>query len=210
MENKSDFAYQQIKNKIISGKILPLSEISEEQLQKELNISRTPIREAIQKLAKEHFVMIYPRRGTIVSDITLDLINSVYEIRLLNEPFMARCACRYISEAWISRMFSAFSADLNGKKEEKQRDYFIDLDRELHNMLTSYSNNFLLRDLFRVVNDHNHRIRIFTSQRNRNYQTSIDEHLGILEALQQRDEELVGQRVKEHILTGKRDAFEYY
>ena len=72
MENKSDYAYQELKNRIISGQMPPLSDVSEEQLQKELGVSRTPIREAIQKLEKEHFVMIYPRRGTLVSDITLD------------------------------------------------------------------------------------------------------------------------------------------
>ena len=96
MENKSDYAYQELKNRIISGQMPPLSDVSEEQLQKELGVSRTPIREAIQKLEKEHFVMIYPRRGTLVSDITLDLIYSIYEVRLLNEPFIARSACRYI------------------------------------------------------------------------------------------------------------------
>ena len=96
MENKSDYAYQELKNRIISGQMPPLSDVSEEQLQKELGVSRTPIREAIQKLEKEHFVMIYPRRGTLVSDMTLDLIYSIYEVRLLNEPFIARSACRYI------------------------------------------------------------------------------------------------------------------
>ena len=104
MENKSDYAYQELKNRIISGQMPPLSDVSEEQLQKELGVSRTPIREAIQKLEKEHFVMIYPRRGTLVSDITLDLIYSIYEVRLLNEPFIARSACRYIVNEWIDHM----------------------------------------------------------------------------------------------------------
>ena len=48
MENKSDYAYQELKNRIISGQMPPLSDVSEEQLQKELGVSRTPIREAIQ------------------------------------------------------------------------------------------------------------------------------------------------------------------
>ena len=53
MENKSDYAYQELKNRIISGQMPPLSDVSEEQLQKELGVSRTPIREAIQKLEKK-------------------------------------------------------------------------------------------------------------------------------------------------------------
>ena len=168
MENKSDYAYQELKNRIISGQMPPLSDVSEEQLQKELGVSRTPIREAIQKLEKEHFVMIYPRRGTLVSDITLDLIYSIYEVRLLNEPFIARSACRYIVNEWIDHMYTSFSTTFHEKEGEQQRDYYIELDRELHDTLTSHTNNFMLKDMFRVVNDHNHRIRILRSQRNMN------------------------------------------
>ena len=226
MENKSDYAYQELKNRIISGQMPPLSDVSEEQLQKELGVSRTPIREAIQKLEKEHFVMIYPRRGTLVSDITLDLIYSIYEVRLLNEPFIARSACRYIVNEWIDHMYTSFSTTFHEKEGEQQRDYYIELDRELHNTLTSHSpagarrnlpitlfshtNNFMLKDTFRVVNDHNHRIRILTSQRNMNYQRSINEHLAILEALRLRDESQLENAVREHILTAKQEAFEYY
>lgn len=210
MENKSDYAYQELKNRIISGQMPPLSDVSEEQLQKELGVSRTPIREAIQKLEKEHFVMIYPRRGTLVSDITLDLIYSIYEVRLLNEPFIARSACRYIVNEWIDHMYTSFSTPFHEKEGEQQRDYYIELDRELHNTLTSHTNNFMLKDTFRVVNDHNHRIRILTSQRNMNYQRSINEHLAILEALRLRDESQLENAVREHILTAKQEAFEYY
>ena len=210
MENKSDYAYQELKNRIISGQMPPLSDVSEEQLQKELGVSRTPIREAIQKLEKEHFVMIYPRRGTLVSDITLDLIYSIYEVRLLNEPFIARSACRYIVNEWIDHMYTSSSTTFHEKEGEQQRDYYIELDRELHDTLTSHTNNFMLKDMFRVVNDHNHRIRILTSQRNMNYQRSINEHLAILEALRLRDESQLENAVREHILTAKQEAFEYY
>lgn len=61
-----------------------------------------------------------------------------------------------------------------------------------------------------MVNDHNHRIRILTSQRNMNYQRSINEHLAILEALRLRDESQLENAVREHILTAKQEAFEYY
>lgn len=69
MAAKSDIAYEIIKEKIIKGELQPLSDISEEALQQELNISRTPIREAIQKLSKEGFVYIYARKGTLVSPV---------------------------------------------------------------------------------------------------------------------------------------------
>lgn len=210
MDNKSERAYLEIKRKIIFGELLPMSEVSEEQLQKELNISRTPIREALQRLAKEHFVLIYPRRGTIVSDITLDVINSIYEIRLLNEPYIARSACRYVSSQSIDELYRAFSETALNLEDPKKRDYYIEMDKRLHDMLTEHTNNFMLKDLFQIVNDHNHRIRIMTSKRNMNYERSIQEHLEILRALQERNEDMIEEAVRKHIITAKKEAFEYY
>lgn len=71
MKSKADEAYNIIKEKIVNLQLQPSADISEEKLIQELNISRTPIREALQKLAKDGFVIVYPRKGTIVADITL-------------------------------------------------------------------------------------------------------------------------------------------
>ena len=108
MKSKADEAYNIIKEKIVNLQLQPSADISEEKLIQELNISRTPIREALQKLAKDGFVIVYPRKGTIVADITLDLINSIYEIRILNEPHMSRIACMKIHDEWIQRMKAGF------------------------------------------------------------------------------------------------------
>ena len=87
MQSKAEEAYQKIKHKIIMLEMRPTSDVSEEELIQELGISRTPIREAIQRLAKDRFVIIYPRKGTIVADISMDLINCISEVRLLNESY---------------------------------------------------------------------------------------------------------------------------
>ena len=76
---KTDSAYDYIKEKIISGEYPPMSDLSEDKLQKELNISRTPVREAILRLEKEDFVYVYPRKGTIITDVTQDLIDDIYQ-----------------------------------------------------------------------------------------------------------------------------------
>ena len=184
MQSKAEEAYEIIKRKIIMLEMRPTSDISEEALIQELNISRTPIREAIQRLAKDRFVIIYPRKGTIVSDISIDLINCVYEVRLLNEPYMARQTVEQTTDEWIQKMKSEFQSF---QPESYDVMKYIDLDYKLHKELTSYSNNMFLNSLFAVVNDHNHRIRVETSTRNRDYSRSIREHIAILEAIERRD-----------------------
>ena len=206
MKSKADEAYDVIKDKIVNFQLAPGSDISEEELTQELNISRTPIREALQKLAKDGFVIIYPRKGTIVADITLDLINSIYEIRTLNEPHMSRIACTKVRDEWIQSVKAGFLALDDASLDIAS---YIKLDYELHTELTRYTKNNFLKSLFRVVNAHNHRIRIQTSRRNDAYGRSIQEHLEILDALERRDEAAVEDAVRRHILNAKREAFDY-
>ncbi|MCI9534123.1 MAG: GntR family transcriptional regulator [Lachnospiraceae bacterium] len=207
MKSKADEAYNIIKEKIVNLQLQPSADISEEKLIQELNISRTPIREALQKLAKDGFVIVYPRKGTIVADITLDLINSIYEIRILNEPHMSRIACMKIHDEWIQRMKAGF---LSFGEQDVDIAGYIRLDYELHTELTRHTNNIFLKNLFKVVNDHNHRIRIQTSRRNDVYGRSIQEHLEIIKALEGRNEAAVEEAVRTHILTAKREAFDYF
>ncbi len=210
MSSKADEAYNLIKSKIINLELRPLSDISEDALQKELGISRTPIREAVQRLAKEGFVRVYSRKATIVSDITLDLIHAVYEARLLNEPYLAKLACRYVTDNQVRKLKTAFLKLADKAESKENRDACIALDKELHDMLIQYSNNEFLQYLFRIINDHNQRIRIQTSRRNTSYIKSVEEHLNILEALEKRDEDLVEERVRAHIQNAKIEAFEFY
>lgn len=111
-----------------------------------------------------------------------------------------------VSDEWL-RMLKKGFLDFKGKEDLLA---YIDLDYELHKGLTSYTNNIFLKNMFSVVNDHNHRIRIQTSKRNRDYQRSVQEHLLILEAMERRDEDAVEQAVRDHVLTAKQEAFEYY
>ena len=73
--SKSEYAYEQIKEMIITGKLAPLSDVSETDLQNALGVSRSPIREAILRLEREAMLKIYPRKGTIVTDVPQDLID---------------------------------------------------------------------------------------------------------------------------------------
>ena len=210
MKSKVDYAYEILKKKIINFELLPLTDISEDELQKELHISRTPVREAIQRLAKEGFVRIYSRKATIVSDLTLDLINHVYEVRLLNEPYIAKLACRYIPEQEIDAFQEKFLKLKSNYNSKENREYYIDLDKQLHEMLIENCKNVFLLDLFKVINDHSQRIRIFTSRKNTSYSKSIDEHLQILAALKEHDEAAVEEAVRNHIITARSEAFEFY
>lgn len=198
--DKKALAYELIKNKIVEGELQPLSDISEDELQKELDISRTPIREALQKLQKEGFVYIYPRKGTIVAEVTEDLIKEIYYMRVLNEPHIVRQACRHIPEEWLEGKREAFLQPPSHLDPIAQRRHYMFLDRDLHMGFLKYCNNRFLENIMAVVYDHNHRIRLKVSDpRLYNGDHSIEEHLEIIDAALSKDYDKIESVVSLHV-----------
>lgn len=206
-------AYEKIKNKILEGELLPLADISEDELQNELSLSRTPIHEALQILEKEGFVNIYPRKGTIVSEMTLDLIFGVYEARELNEPYITRHACAILPDIWLNKMkkeYEDFSAIGQNIKDVEARRHYIELDRELHGKILETCRNTFLKSMMANIYDHSHRLRVRTDRQNKRYDLSVNEHLAIIEALLARDPDAAEQVAREHVIRSKETAFKYY
>jgi len=87
-------AYQQIKKKIITTKLLPGSVINEADLMEELNLGRTPIREAIKQLQMENLVSITPRKGMYVTDIAVTDLLQIFEVRVELESFATKEVCK--------------------------------------------------------------------------------------------------------------------
>ena len=208
---KTDLAYAEIKKKILSGALPPLSDISEDALQKELEISRTPIREAVQRLQKEGFVYIYPRKGTIVSEVTPDLVHEIYQMRELNEPAIACEACKRIQRDWLLIRRNAFANPPEGLTEQELIQYFIEYDSELHMSLLDYCNNRFLRNIMTIVYDHSQRLRIKTSRpTHKEHDNATQEHIDIIDALLSQDQERVRNAVLEHIRSSRKISIGYY
>lgn len=210
-KDKKQQAYAVIKQKIISGELAPAADLSEEELIRELGISRTPIREAIQKLSEEGFVSIYPRKGTIVSEITLDTIRWIYEARKLNEPYMTAGACGKLSEDWLLKMRREFeeihqAADANAR-EVRQR--YVALDREFHEAILDTCPNVFLRNFMKNINDHSHRLRIKTGGANREYKPAVEAHLAIVDALLAGNPAKTEEAAREHIAQAVQTAYQY-
>ncbi|MCD8352290.1 MAG: GntR family transcriptional regulator [Planctomycetaceae bacterium] len=170
-------------------------DISEDELQKELGISRTPIREAMQHLQQEGFVYIYPRKGTIVAEVTEDLIKEIFHMRSLNEAYIVKQASNFVPLQWLEEMRSNFLAST-----EKTRRELMILDRDLHFGFLKYCNNRFMQNIMAVVYDHNHRIRLIVSDpRPREGDNSIEEHVGIIEAAMRRDTQAIDNLVTMHV-----------
>lgn len=200
---KTEIAYEYIKDKILTWEYPPLSDLSEEAIQKALQISRTPVREAFLRLEKEGFVYIYARKGTIVSEVTRDLIEEIYQIRELNETFIAIQAMRAIDRNWLEHMKTKIQHPPAALTEEDLKKYYIDIDRDLHTKILESCSNRYLKTIMRNVYDHNQRIRMKTSDPERDHDSTIEQHLQIIEAFLEQDREKLEYWTAIHIQTSR-------
>ena len=92
MKSLKDKAYDELKELIISGKLEANERIDEDFLSKSLNVSRTPVREAINRLEQEGWINIVPRKGMFVNNISLKEINDIFQVRSNLEPIILEMA----------------------------------------------------------------------------------------------------------------------
>ena len=198
--SKSEYAYEQIKEMIITGKLAPLSDVSETDLQNALGVSRSPIREAILRLEREAMLKIYPRKGTIVTDVTQDLIDEVYQVRLVLEPAIAGMAAGRIDRSWLYDMYDRFTNRPEALKDKKLMEYYIMLDNELHTKLMDCCPNRFLRSAVRMVHDQNRRIRYFHPNEDEQITLAAKEHIEIIQALLDNDPDHVSDAMRRHLV----------
>ena len=111
--SKADEAYNILKKRIISGIYPALSDLSEELICEELNVSRTPVREAILKLKVNGFVQTVPNKGTFVRPVSHHLIEEIYDMRILNEPYICvKASKRMPKESLIALSLRSITLNL--------------------------------------------------------------------------------------------------
>lgn len=211
MLDKGQLAYKAIKEKIISGELAPLADISEKELQEELGISRTPVHEAIARLREEGFVFTFPRKGTFVADFAMETVRAVHEMRLLNEPYLTRKVMNTVPHVWLEDILYRLEHCPEGLEPTEKNTYFQALDTELHTTVISYSDNVFLRNGLQNAYDHNLRIRIKRYKmptREDHFNVSREEHIAIVKAMLAGDGPLVEQLCREHILHAQSMLFE--
>jgi DNA-binding GntR family transcriptional regulator len=133
-------AYFALERMIVTLQIQPGSAVSETELSERLGIGRTPIREALQRLAREQLVVILPRRGILVSEINVNTQLRLVEVRRVVECLVVRCAARRASAAMRTRF-----VDIGARFERYARNNndsgFIDVDREFNDLCIEAAHN---------------------------------------------------------------------
>lgn len=195
-----DKAYLSVRELIISGKIKPGTRLPEEELSKQMNISRAPIREALNMLEREGFTAIIPRRGAIVTEVTWELVQDVWEMRVLLEPYAARASIHMITDAEIDQIDCLVQRTI---KHPDDINSYIECDLQLHALLNKHVSNRYLKDYISTTASHSLRVR-YVSEYNSNLSSGAvrdvyQEHTAIIAALRARDGDRLYSNVLQHI-----------
>jgi DNA-binding GntR family transcriptional regulator len=150
----ADRAYVRLREEIISAEVAPGTLLREEELTARLGLGRTPVREAIQRLRREGYVTILPRRGTLVSEISITDLAAIYEVRTRLESWGARLAAERAGTADRSEA-EQLIADLEAVGAE---DYaaLLQTDRRIHRFTYRCAKNPFLAETL----DHYHNLSL--------------------------------------------------
>ena len=199
-------AYDLIKEKIIKCELMPGSDLSEADIAEELGISRTPVREAILRLNQEKFVTIYPRKGIIVSSISIKDIHEVFQVREIIEPQMAKIACKHMSTEYLLNLkvrFEEAKFDLSSPNNMK----YFDLDIEFHKYIVQSGNNSHLIRFANEIFDLDYRIRVMSTLEIDDIdKRSRPEHFAIIDSLISKDVDKIENTIKEHLASAREAA----
>src|SRR5690348_13560476 len=138
--SQSDQAYEQLEELIVTLQLPPGSDVTEAKLAARLGIGRTPVREALQRLAREHLVVALPQRGYLVSHIDVRMQLRLLETRREVERLIARCAARRAS-AEERQHFAALADRFEKASRDNDATTFIRADREFNELSLEAARN---------------------------------------------------------------------
>lgn len=194
----ADWTYQYLKKGILNLDFSPGEQMHIEEFAEQLEVSRTPIREAFLRLASEGLIDVRSRVGYFVSEITEQDIRDLFEVREIVETRAARQAAVELSDAEIGKLNVLMQESEEAVQQEDLSTY-IENDVRFHGYLQKHIRNQRLLAVMESLNDLTHRERILSIRSLENIESTLVEHKRIVEALEKRDGESAGELMTEHL-----------
>ncbi len=181
---------------IIRVELAPGDAVREDELQRSLGIGRTPIREAIQRLAREQFVTVVPRRGVFVAGVDASELALLYETRAVLEPYVTRlAAARGSEEQWAAMAAVLARATRPGTTPDE----LIEIDRDCHEIVWAAAGNRFLTDTLDVLYAQSDRLWHMHLASVADMGHAVAEHEAILAALRAGDADGAADLVEQHV-----------
>jgi DNA-binding GntR family transcriptional regulator len=205
-ETAREYALRVIRNNIISLELAPGTPVSENELAKELGISRTPVREALLELSKVHLVEVYPQRGCVISLIDWNIVEEAVFMRRVLEKAVIENLCEVITEEDIMELEQNVQLQefyLNNSMQQK----IFELDNEFHFKLYSMCNKERIFHIMEGFMAHFDRVRTLSLVTVKEIKI-VNDHRMIINTIKERNKEQVDAVIEKHLSRYKLDYSE--
>jgi len=205
----SEKAYLQVREEILDGTLLAGSLLAEVEQSTRLGVSRTPLREALGRLASEGLVATHSGRGVVVTDISIDNITELFEVRQALEEQAARLAARRRDKQVFEELQAEFreAAGLLDDRDPGRRSYYALIARLDAAIDEAIANPFLVAALANV-RMHTARVRRLSQDNPERLREAAREHLMIVDAIIDGSESLAAHATQLHLYRSLRNITE--
>lgn len=194
----NEWAYSTIKLRILNDEIKSGEQLKVDEIANELEVSRTPVREALLCLERDGLVTTEPRVGFFVRGITREELDDLFELRMLIEGYAAEKVVEIISDKEIENLVKIHRQSIQMAEKGKLYE-FNQLEVQFHNKIISNLKNKKIIGVLNGVGDLLYRERMYALKIPENVSLSLSEHDLIVNAIQARNSLLSRQKMEYHI-----------
>lgn len=197
-----ELVYEAIRERIVTLEYRPGMMLYENDLAAAMEVSRTPIREAIRLLVREQLLEVLPQRGTRIAFISEQKVNEARFVRLQLELGAISLAAAQWNEVQHKQLKLRLLQLLEQQAEAAAADHhvlFMQLDEAFHHELLALSGNDTLLQMIAQMRGHLNRVRLLALQQDQHMEQLIKEHREILQAVEEHDTEQVSMLLNQHI-----------
>ncbi len=196
--DSSERVYREIRRLLVEFHLHPESRVNEMHLAQSMGVSRTPVREALNRLASEGFVTLRPNRGFFVRSLSTDGILDLYELRQIIECAAFRLMCERAEDSQLQELNAFWQAAVQGYAT-RPVDEILELDETLHLMIAERSGNPELVNQLRAINARIRFIRRVQIEHPSHAPNQIEMHTAFVEAAMRRDAATGAALLQQHI-----------
>jgi DNA-binding GntR family transcriptional regulator len=198
-----DVVAERLRQGIVEGLLEPGVRLNERVLCELMGVSRTPMREAIKKLAGEGLIRLEPNKGAVVARLTREEVAAAFEVIANLESLSGVLAAQRATDAEIKAVLS-MQEKMEKAYRKKDLSSYYQINAEIHNAINRAAGNPVLAEVFRSINQRLQSLRFRSNLDAKKWAAAVKEHAAIAKALASRDEALLGRLLSEH-LNHKRD-----
>lgn len=201
-DSKKKIAYHKIKQLVTDKDFIRNYSLSENSLSRRLQMSRTPIREALQQLQSEGFIKILPNRGIVVTETSVQEVRDIYDMRIALEEFVVRELCGNLTKEDVQYLYSVIEQQLSCLVAVDGTG-FLRSDREFHEFLFRRYGNPMIVEYMSNLRDRLYSVNRQMLESEENMKLFVKEHSVILEAMKNGDLERALGEIDVHLKGAK-------